>query len=142
MGNSRIISADTLNPEHLMPRFIDVLSERLEQLTFAPGADAPNRVQWQGTMQDRLGAIEARMALGMDREIRYFESEACEWDMEWLQERLSECAPEGTFFGASEGDGACFGFWDMETETDECVECGERFNARTTDKLAICRACR
>jgi len=46
----------------------------------------------------------------------------CELDEEWyawvgmimltdLYDKLNEIAPEGTYFGAKEGDGADFGFW-------------------------------
>jgi hypothetical protein len=39
------------------------------------------------------------------------------YDLEDLYELLNELAPEGTSFGAHEGDGSDFGFWTHEEET-------------------------
>ena len=35
-----------------------------------------------------------------------------------LIDRLTSLAPEGLYFGAHEGDGACFGWWRVEEEWD------------------------
>ncbi len=46
------------------------------------------------------------------------DAESAEPDFDWigeLVEALNYAAPEGYYFGSTEGDGACFGFW----ETDE-----------------------
>lgn len=40
---------------------------------------------------------------------------------EWAFDRLNELAPVGFYFGASEGDGACFGFW-MSDDWREALE--------------------
>jgi hypothetical protein len=32
---------------------------------------------------------------------------------------MDEIAPEGTMFGAHEGDGACFGYWSVEEDNNE-----------------------
>lgn len=37
--------------------------------------------------------------------------EQCEFLLERLFAELDLFAPEGLYFGATEGDGACFGFW-------------------------------
>jgi len=34
-----------------------------------------------------------------------------------LSNRISECAPEGFYFGAHEGDGALIGIWPVEDDT-------------------------
>ena len=39
------------------------------------------------------------------------------YDLEDLYELLNDLAPEGTSFGAHEGDGSDFGFWTHEEET-------------------------
>lgn len=36
--------------------------------------------------------------------------------MNALEEALNDAAPDGLFFGAAEGDGACFGFWAIEPD--------------------------
>jgi hypothetical protein len=51
-------------------------------------------------------------------------SEAQTWALEELSDWLSSRAPSGFFFGASEGDGALFGFWPSE-EALEALEAGD-----------------
>ena len=99
----------TLRSEDLIPAFIDVLDELIEESTFEPGADHPARVQRVGYYQDKLGDLEQRMG-----QPGYFDSEDADWDLEWLFEQLNEFAPEGTTFGAHPGDGADFGFWPVQ----------------------------
>tara|TARA_R110000824_G_scaffold19392_4_gene75136 strand:+ start:46 stop:360 length:315 start_codon:yes stop_codon:yes gene_type:complete len=43
--------------------------------------------------------------------------ETLSYDLEDLFSLLNELAPEGTSFGAHEGDGSDFGFWTHEEET-------------------------
>ncbi len=33
--------------------------------------------------------------------------------------KMEDIAPEGTYFGTMEGDGACFGFWRIQEEEEE-----------------------
>jgi hypothetical protein len=42
----------------------------------------------------------------------------------WAFDRLGELAPTGFYFGASEGDGACFGFWLCEDWADALEDRG------------------
>lgn len=44
-----------------------------------------------------------------------------------LWEAMDDIAPEGCYFGASEGDGADFGFW-RTSEDLTCPECGAEFD--------------
>ena len=38
---------------------------------------------------------------------------------EFLFDAMNEIAPEGCYFGAHEGDGSLFGYWEVEEEVDE-----------------------
>jgi len=105
------VISGTLRPEDLVPAFVDALDEVIEDSTFEPGADAPCRVARVGNLQSALGSLERRMG-----EADYYESEASQWDLDWLFEQLGEFAPEGTYFGAHWGDGADFGFWPLEED--------------------------
>ena len=87
-----IVSSSTLRPEDLLPTFWQVA----EQLSASIGADTLASL-------DRL--------VGED-------SSETDWNDEQASETLAELfdvldavAPVGFGFGASEGDGACFGFW-------------------------------
>ena len=43
----------------------------------------------------------------------YWESEQVVWDLEELFDLLNDLAPEGCYFGSSEGDGSDYGFWEI-----------------------------
>lgn len=45
--------------------------------------------------------------------------EGAEYLIEALFDAINEIAPEGTYFGAHEGDGSDYGFWSYEDEDDE-----------------------
>lgn len=105
------VSHGTLRPEDLIPTFLDALDDAIEESTFEPGADAPHRVARVGSLQSALGSLERRMD-----EPGYYDSEAVEWDLEWLFEQLNEFAPAGHYFGAHPGDGSDFGFWAHEED--------------------------
>jgi hypothetical protein len=88
-----IVSTDTLRTDHLADAYLGAL-DRL-------GQDVPE--PFRSDLQQC--AAYASAAVG---------PEPCEaWDLavDWAAERLGELAPIGFYFGASEGDGACFGFW-------------------------------
>jgi len=108
MANTFIVSEATLRPEDLVPKFIATLDSLIEEATMAPGADAPHKVERIGKVQAWLGNLESRLYCPA------YYAEQSEWDLEVLFDLLDEFAPEGTYFGAAEGDGACFGFWALE----------------------------
>jgi hypothetical protein len=51
-----------------------------------------------------------------DRNHSWWYSEAAQWELDDLFDTLMSNAPDGTYFGESKGDGACFGFWPIEDE--------------------------
>jgi hypothetical protein len=83
----------TLRPEDLVAAFTDEY-ERI------------------GGRPDNIKSFRSHLLLeeGEDRE------EELHFDLEDLYELLNELAPEGTSFGAHEGDGSDFGFWTYEEE--------------------------
>lgn len=102
--------------EDLIPAFVDALTERLEDAALnCPKGNEVEMAKAIGDAHETLGAIERRMEGGED----YFLSEDAMWDLEWLFDALNEFAPEGTHFGAHEGDGADFGFWPIEEDEEE-----------------------
>ena len=87
-----IVSSDTLRPEDLLPKF------------------------W-GVAEQLNASISAETLASLERLVGEDSSES-DWHDEQASETLSElfdvldaAAPVGFNFGASEGDGACFGFW-------------------------------
>lgn len=75
-------------------------------------------------LQDLLPAfmkeIEARTGVPVTEPILpeeddhlWWESEEADWVLEEFFDRLSDLAPPGTQFGAHEGDGSDFGFWEV-----------------------------
>ena len=83
------IIAGTMRAEDLIPAFFDAL----EQLD--PSDAEALRVTYPHWDQD---------------------CEAAEYLLESLFDALNEHAPEGCVFGSHPGDGADFGFWEMEEE--------------------------
>lgn len=119
------VSEGTHRPQDIIPAFVSAASDRLEEMTFDPGADAPEKVAFQGQAQDLLGRIERHfVAPGTDEDPYpednrpdsdpYWESEEAGFDLEELCALLDTIAPEGCAFEAHEGDGACFGFWPFD----------------------------
>lgn len=91
-----VVSAGTLNSEDLIPAYASYL---------------------RGLGYD-LSELEAEYPW-MDDD--YYDDVAAEeqgYCFDSLTERLEEIAPEYVYFGASEGDGACFGFWPLIPNDD------------------------
>lgn len=87
------VSTATLREEDLIPAFESVLDEA------GVNYDRPVAV-------DKLFAGKG-LSDGEQEEIAYYLNES-------LFDLLNEIAPEGTYFGAHPGDGADFGFWEVE----------------------------
>lgn len=99
-----IVSCDTLRPEDLLVKFWSAA----EQI----GAD----------LTDLLPDLQ-RLVGEDSSESAWNDEQAC-WTLESLIDRLQDAAPTGFYFGASEGDGACFGFWLSEDWSDALEHCG------------------
>jgi len=101
-----IVSTDTLRTDHLADAYLGAF-DRL-------GQDVPE--PFRSDLQQC--AAYASDLVG---------PEPCNaWDeaTAWAFDRLNDLAPTGFWFGASEGDGACFGFW-LSEDWAECLEhCG------------------
>jgi hypothetical protein len=82
------ISEGTLRPEDLIPTFAGELRAR--------GGE---------------NFVNTTLLYAEDYDPESFPSENVDWLLNELEDALNETAPLGTYFGTSEGDGACFGFW-------------------------------
>jgi hypothetical protein len=96
-----IVSEGTLREKDLIPAFIDVLSE------LSPEA-------YQQLMMPACGFSQVPSYALDDKDSDWWTSEAAGFVLESLFDALNEYGPEGFYFGANEGDGACFGFWECE----------------------------
>jgi len=95
-GGGLVVSTDTLRDEDLVSAFYHALS----------CDPIYERKAWK-LVQEYLEAVEKR------------DAELCNWILsEDFFEMMNEAAPIGYYFGVSEGDGACFGFWKSEEEED------------------------
>jgi len=86
----QVLSSGTLRPEDLIPCFASALG------SFLPASLARDIRRWSA------GGFEEYLVPFAEAEI-----------LEQLDEELQRLAPEGCYFGAHEGDGACFGFWEL-----------------------------
>lgn len=93
-----IVSTDTLRLEDLLPKYWQT-AEQLAQLADRPALINP------GTLAD------LEKLVGEDSSESDWNDETAAQVLEDLTDTLQDVAPVGFYFGASEGDGACFGFW-------------------------------
>ena len=94
------VSHGTMRTEDLIPSFLSVAeSHRLSR------ADRARVRKIQATMKEH----EER-----DTFESYWTSEEAEYDLEALFDILETIAPARHYFGAHPGDGADYGFWEVE----------------------------
>ena len=85
------ISHGTLREEDLVPCFLDTLDDLAPERAEAIRRDYATEIADPGSGTDDVA-----------------------WLMHTLYDALDECAPTGMYFGASEGDGSDFGFWEID----------------------------
>jgi hypothetical protein len=95
------VSHGTMRPEDLIPTFT-MLLRNLDKTTY-------DRI-----LQD-YGDILTPEDGG---DIRYDDTDNAGFLLNDLFEALDRCAPEGFYFGALEGDGSDYGYWQVEDEED------------------------
>lgn len=93
-----IVSCDTLKAEDLLPKFWSAAE------ACAVLADRPQLLN-----AETLASL-AKLVGEDSSEADWNDTEAAA-TLEDLAEALNDAAPVGFYFGASDGDGACFGFW-------------------------------
>lgn len=103
-----IVSVDTLRSEDLLPRFWGIA----DQL----GASIPSPV---------LASLE--LLVGEDSSEDSWNDEQASETLAEMFDILQSVAPAGFYFGSSDGDGACFGYWLSEdwAEALEAMGIGE-----------------
>ena len=95
-----ICSDGTLDPQEMAYNFFSVISNVVE------GEDAKSAIEMSLEFQELIDAGEL--------EKDYSEKVSIFYDR--LFEFMDSLAPEGAYFGSSEGDGALFGYWTIESE--------------------------
>lgn len=110
------ISEGTLRTADLIPAFLDVLRGLVEIVD----TDVLKRIREIEEAMDEDG---------------YFDTEDAGFDLEDLYNLLDEAAPPYCYFGAHEGDSACFGFFYDEDAYREAVREGEVMQVEDTSYL-------
>lgn len=127
------ISDGTLRPQDTIPAMLDALLE------LAPAA-------YEQVVSPGCGFSQYPSYARDDHGCEWWQSEAADDLYATLDGTLNEHAPEGFYFGAHEGDGACLGFWPVTTpyythdEWDERIIEAERDSLCERDSDEIQRA--
>jgi hypothetical protein len=125
----REISSGTMRARDLVPKFVTTLSE------VWPTHELCERYHLLGVSLDLVGQFTGDPAEDVADLLGIWECESMGHLLEGLFDALNEVAPAGTTFGASEGDGASYGFWTYvdpfhpardECLEPECVDCAVR----------------
>jgi hypothetical protein len=112
------VSEGTLRSEDLLVNFCNTLYElgkkRQAKKLWLEGAALLEKIdEMEYQLRDTFIDNEKRAALVA---LLDTSTEALMWVVDELFDLLNANAPSGYYFGASEGDGACFGFWKAEDE--------------------------
>lgn len=102
MFEPMIISNGTMRPADLIPTFASTARWML--------CNVPHPIEFMergSAIRDLV--IEAESLDDFDNENAY-------WILDDLFDALDDLAPEGFYFGALEGDGACYGYWRIEMD--------------------------
>lgn len=122
-----IVSTDTLRPQDLLCSYWSAVEQLIQH---KPGATFGS-CSIKGI--ELLAALNTSptIARALDgqfsqpcAEITEAEHQRIDVALEDLTEALQDLAPTGFYFGASEGDGACFGFWLSEDWAEALEERG------------------
>lgn len=99
----RSVSSGTLKSEDLIPKFLGVLKTYGKDKYDAYIKENPEVEDWENLDEETMG-----------------------WVVDELTDLLNEIAPDGCYFGASDGDGADFGFWSMSNESKKSEADGNK----------------
>ena len=89
----RSVSSGTLKSDDLIPKFLGVLKTYGKDKYDKYIKENPEVEDWENLDEETMG-----------------------WVVDELTDLLNEIAPDGCYFGASEGDGADFGFWSVSQD--------------------------
>jgi len=106
-----IASVDTLRTEDLLVTFWNVAED------LAVRSDRPDLLP-----SDLLARLQR--LVGEDSSADDWDDDDAAQTLNDLTEALNDAAPVGFHFGASDGDGACFGFWLTEDWGEALEDCG------------------
>ncbi len=101
-----VVSEGTLKASEVFPKVLDALSE------LAPAV-------YQQLMMPGCGFASVPSYALDDPSDEWWDGEDASAVLEAVVEALNDHAPDGFYFGAHEGDGACFGFFRNEDEGSE-----------------------
>lgn len=114
----KVVSDGTLKPEDLIPKFLNALKN-----------DETAHAKF---LKDNPEILEIQSWDDVDDETKSML-------VDELTDALNDIAPDGYFFGASDGDGACFGFWQVdpdESKQPEAKTCEATFKQGVDDFIS------
>lgn len=114
----KVVSDGTLKPEDLIPKFLNALKH--------------DETAHSKFLKDNPEILEIQSWDDVDDETKSML-------VDELTDALNDIAPDGYFFGASDGDGACFGFWAVdpdESKQPEAKTCEATFKQGVDDFIS------